>query len=92
MRSWPAGQLGDDSAERGYSLFHLITPINPKKFLWRVALNAPVEHMSKGDPTVSTLQANSGDVSGYRRRRSLGVGTAAANDGDARHGFIRKYF
>ncbi len=56
MRSWPAGQLGDDSAERGYSLFHLITPINPKKFLWRVALNAPVEHMSKGDPTVSTCK------------------------------------
>jgi vanillate O-demethylase monooxygenase subunit len=56
MRSWPAGQEGNDEVERGYSLYHLITPITAKKFIWRVILNAPKNHMSKGDPTVSTCK------------------------------------
>ncbi len=56
MRSWPAGHEGNDEMERGYSLYHLITPITARKFIWRVVLNAPVDHMSKGDPTVSTCK------------------------------------
>jgi phenylpropionate dioxygenase-like ring-hydroxylating dioxygenase large terminal subunit len=56
MRSWPAGEEGDDEKERSYCLYHLITPINAKKFIWRVVLNAPIDHMSKGDPTVSTCK------------------------------------
>ena len=55
MRSWPAGQEGV-AEERGYSLFHIITPIDAKKFIWRVALNAPVTHRPKGDPSMSTCQ------------------------------------
>jgi vanillate O-demethylase monooxygenase subunit len=56
QRCWPAGQELVDEVERGYSLYHLITPVTVKKFLWRVVLNAPVGHMSMGDPTVSTCK------------------------------------
>ena len=56
QRSWPAGQEGNDEVERSYNLYHLITPITGTKFMWRVTLNAPAHHMSKGDPTVSTCK------------------------------------
>jgi vanillate O-demethylase monooxygenase subunit len=60
MRSWPAGHEGNDELERSYSLYHLITPITAKKFIWRVVLNAPVNDMSKGDPTVSACKRIAG--------------------------------
>jgi vanillate O-demethylase monooxygenase subunit len=54
MRNWPAGEEGNEKAERGYVLVHGHTPINAKKHIWRVIVNCPAHHKSKGDPNMST--------------------------------------
>lgn len=54
MRNWPAGEEGNDKKERGYVLVHAHTPISAKKHIWRVIVNCPAKHKSKGDPKMST--------------------------------------
>lgn len=67
MRNAPPGELktreGDkefpgvmeaDGNERGYVLIHTHTPVSKRKHIWRVLVNCPADHMSKGDPGKST--------------------------------------
>jgi phenylpropionate dioxygenase-like ring-hydroxylating dioxygenase large terminal subunit len=56
MRNWPAGEEANDKKERGYVLVHAHTPINAKKHIWRVIVNCPAKHKSKGDPNMSTAK------------------------------------
>ncbi len=44
--------LNDD--ERGYILIHCHTPVNDRRHMWRVLINCPKHHMSKGAPDEST--------------------------------------
>lgn len=60
MRNAPPGKLEDGihkgGVERGYVLIHSHTPVDDRNHIWRWYLNAPVDHMSKGDPNMSTAQ------------------------------------
>ena len=56
MRNWPAGEEGNAKKERGYVLLHTHTPISGRKHVWRVIVNCPAKHRSKGDPKMSTAQ------------------------------------
>lgn len=60
MRNAPPGKLGGGlkkgSIERGYVLIHSHTPVNDKRHIWRWYLSAPVDHMSAGDPKISTAK------------------------------------
>lgn len=53
MRNWPAGEEGNDEKERGYILVHTHTPISSDRHIWRVIVNCPAHHYSKGDPSMS---------------------------------------
>ena len=48
------GELMVDGDERGYVLIHTHTPIDDTHHTWRVLVNCPAHHMSKGDSTKST--------------------------------------
>ena len=60
MRNAPPGELGGGlgkgSIERGYVLMHSHTPVNDRRHIWRWYLSAPVDHMSAGDPKMSTAK------------------------------------
>lgn len=60
MRNAPPGKLGGGlhkgSVERGYVLMHSHTPVNDNRHIWRWYLNAPVDHMSKGDPSMTAAR------------------------------------
>jgi vanillate O-demethylase monooxygenase subunit len=56
MRNWPAGEEGNADRERGYVLVHAHTPIDARKHVWRVIVNCPAGHKSKGDPEMSTAR------------------------------------
>tara|TARA_R110002072_G_scaffold1162_2_gene9621 strand:- start:1306 stop:2400 length:1095 start_codon:yes stop_codon:yes gene_type:complete len=55
MHNAPPGQLGTD-AERGYVLMHTHTPIDEHSHVWYWIVNCKADHMSKGDPTMSTCK------------------------------------
>lgn len=55
MRNAPPGQLGGDQ-ERGYVLMHTHTPVDEKNHVWRLIVNCPADHMSRGDPAVSAAR------------------------------------
>lgn len=48
------GEMEVDGNERGYVLIHTHTPTNNKQHVWRVLVNCPAHHMSKGDASKST--------------------------------------
>lgn len=60
MRNAPPGKLGGGlhkgSLERGYVLMHSHTPVDGRRHIWRWYMSTPVDHMSKGDPTVPTSE------------------------------------
>ncbi len=56
LRVAPPGKLGTGDNDRGYVLFHSHTPVDDTHCVWRWCVNCPAEHMSKGDPTKSTVQ------------------------------------
>lgn len=60
MRNAPPGKLDKGlhkgSVERGYVLMHSHTPVNNRKHIWRWYLNAPADHMSKGDPDMKAAR------------------------------------
>jgi len=60
MRNALPGKLGEGlhkgSHERGYVLIHTHTPVNDRRHIWRWYLSAPVDHMSAGDPKMSTAK------------------------------------
>ena len=86
MRNWPAGEEGNDTKERGYVLVHLHTPISAKKHVWRVVVNCPVKHKSKGDPEDVDGKAGCINVSGSCRGGQVGTRAAAIHDGVSRRG------
>jgi vanillate O-demethylase monooxygenase subunit len=50
------GALREHADERGYVLVHTHTPIDERRHVWRVIVNAPAQHMSKGDPSKSAAK------------------------------------
>jgi vanillate O-demethylase monooxygenase subunit len=70
MRNAPPGQLAPrqakrefpgefgigDEKERGYILVHTHTPVDEKRLVWRVIVNCPAHHMSRGDPSMSAAR------------------------------------
>lgn len=54
-REFP-GELKPDGNERGYVLIHTHTPVDEKSHVWRILVNCPAHHMSKGDPNKSTAK------------------------------------
>jgi vanillate O-demethylase monooxygenase subunit len=52
-REFPGEMMMRDD-ERGYVLVHTHTPIDDRHLVWRVIVNCPKHHMSKGDPNMST--------------------------------------
>ena len=54
-REYP-GELMLNDDERGYILVHTHTPVNAKRHIWRVLVNCPKQHKSKGDPSQSTAE------------------------------------
>lgn len=54
-REFPGSLMPSDN-ERGYVLIHTHTPIDEKNHVWRIIVNCPAHHMSKGDPKVSTAR------------------------------------
>ena len=54
-REYP-GALREGGEERGYVLVHTHTPIDERRHVWRVVVNCPAQHMSKGDPTKSAAK------------------------------------
>ena len=51
-REFPGKMLMTED-ERGYALVHTHTPIDARRNIWRVIVNCPKHHMSKGDPNMS---------------------------------------
>lgn len=45
-----------EGVERGYVLIHTHTPIDERNHVWRIIINCPAHHMSKGDPSKSTAR------------------------------------
>lgn len=54
-REYP-GVLPLSDVERGYILIHTHTPIDSKRHVWRIIVNCPAHHRSKGDPEMSTAR------------------------------------
>lgn len=50
------GRLDVDGPERGYVLIHTLTPVNERRHVWRIIVNCPAHHMSKGDPGTPTAE------------------------------------
>ncbi len=50
------GHLRSEGEERGYVLIHTHTPVDEKNHVWRIIVNMPAHHMSKGVPTVSAAK------------------------------------
>ena len=50
------GELMLNDDERGYVLVHTHTPVNAKRHIWRVLVNCPKHHKSKGDPNQPTAE------------------------------------
>jgi nitrite reductase/ring-hydroxylating ferredoxin subunit len=50
------GRLECDGDERGYVLVHTHTPIDERRHIWRILVNCPAHHMSKGDSTKSAAK------------------------------------
>jgi phenylpropionate dioxygenase-like ring-hydroxylating dioxygenase large terminal subunit len=55
LRVAPPGQLGT-AMDRGYTLFHTHTPVDERNHVWRWFVTCPVDHMSRGDPTMSAAK------------------------------------
>lgn len=51
-REFPGEMLMTED-ERGYVLVHTHTPVDERHNIWRVIVNCPKHHMSKGEPNVS---------------------------------------
>ncbi len=52
-REFP-GEMDVDGDERGYVLVHTHTPVDERRHIWRVLVNCPAQHMSKGDANKPT--------------------------------------
>lgn len=50
------GEMNVEGVERGYVLIHTHTPIDERNHVWRIIINCPAHHMSKGDPSKSTAR------------------------------------
>jgi len=50
------GELKADGDERGYVLIHTHTPVDERHHIWRILVNCPAHHMSKGDASKSTAK------------------------------------
>ncbi|HSV81584.1 MAG TPA: aromatic ring-hydroxylating dioxygenase subunit alpha [Ramlibacter sp.] len=55
LRCAPPGQLGT-SADRGYILTHMITPIDESRHNWRIGVTCRADHRWPSDPAVSTAR------------------------------------
>ena len=56
MRVAPPGRLTEPDMVRGYTLFHSHTPVDDTNHIWRWCVNCKTDHMSKGDPNISTAK------------------------------------